>query len=310
MTSQVVRGLSGQGRRTLAAGLTLLVTAGPAGCLAACGSSAQDRPSAGAWHAGPATGTGGGTASAPPSAPPTPVGAASGTATPTTPGTASTAPSVSRQCGKPAFVTSARDGGWETQGYFVYNNMWNDSVPLGPQTLYGCAYDNWYVVSSQTDSAGAVKTYPNVHKDYHDARISSFHSITSSFAATSPRVGIYNVAFDIWTNGVATAGSTEIMIWTENYKQVPAGNKISSVTLNGRAYDAWKTSDNRYIALVARTAMTSATVDILGILKWTIAQGWLAAGATLGQICYGVEIVYTAGRSATFTFTNFSLASS
>jgi hypothetical protein len=289
---------SGQGRRMLAAGLALLVTAG----LTGCGSSGRDVPTAGDWHAGAATGTG----SAPPSVPPAPVGGTSGSATRTA---APAAPPVSRQCAKPAFVTSAHDGGWETQGYFVYNNMWNDSVPLGPQTLYACAYNNWYVVSSQTDSAGAVKTYPNVHRDFHDARISSFHGITSSFAATSPRSGIYDVAFDIWTNGIATAGSTEIMIWTENYQQVPAGRRITSVTLNGQAYDAWKTSDNRYVALVARTAMTSATIDVLGILKWTIAQGWLGASATLGQICYGVEIVGTAGPNATFTFTNFSLAS-
>jgi hypothetical protein len=294
-----------QRRRMLAVSLTLLMTVGQAGCLTACGSSGHGVPSAAAWHAAASTGT----SSRSPSAPP--VGAVAGTASPTPSGTAaSTAAAVSRRCAKPAFSTSARDGGWETQGYFVYNNMWNDSVPLGPQTLYACAFNNWYVISNQTNSAGAVKTYPNVHRDYHDARISSFHGITSSFAATSPRVGIYNVAFDIWTNGIATAGSTEIMIWTDNYKQVPAGKKVTSVTLNGQAYDAWKTSDNTYIALVARTAMTAATIDVLGILKWTIAQGWLATGATLGQIGYGVEIVYTAGAGATFTFTNFSLSSS
>jgi len=296
-----------RGRSTITAVvLTLLVTAG----LAGCGASAQG---AGAWRAGAASGTGGGTASAPasipPSVPASAVGGASRSATPT-PHTPTPAPApVSHQCARPTFTTSARDGGWETQGYFVYNNMWNDSVPLGPQTLYACAYNNWYVVSNQTNSAGAVKTYPNVHKDYHDAPISSFHSITSSFAASSPRAGIYNVAFDIWTNGIATAGSTEVMIWTDNYKQVPAGRKTTSVTLNGQAYDAWKTTDNRYIALVARTAMTSATIDVLGVLTWTVAQGWLGATATLGQICYGVEIVDTAGASATFTFANFSLTS-
>jgi hypothetical protein len=44
--------------------------------------------------------------------------------------------------------------------------MWNSAGALAPETLYACSYHNWYVVSKQTNHAGAVKTYPNVHKDY------------------------------------------------------------------------------------------------------------------------------------------------
>ena len=187
--------------------------------------------------------------------------------------------------------------------------MWNDSVPLGPETLKACAHNNWYVVSNQTDNAGAVKTYPNVHKDYRDQQINSLTSLTSSFAATGPRTGIYNIAYDIWVNGIASSGSTEIMIWTDNYKQVPSGNKVRTVSLSGRSYEVWKTSNSRYIAIVATTAVTAGTVDLLEILKYPIGEGWLGDGATLGQICYGVEIVSTGGVNQTFYFTDFSIRS-
>jgi hypothetical protein len=70
------------------------------------------------------------------------------------------------------------------------------------------------VTSGQTNHGGAVLTCPNVRKDHDDVPISSFRTITSRYAATSPHVGIYNVAYDIWLNGVATDGSTEVMIWT------------------------------------------------------------------------------------------------
>jgi hypothetical protein len=70
--------------------------------------------------------------------------------------------------------------------------MWNNSVPLGPETIYACACNNWYVVSNQTNNAGAVKRYPNVHKDHHNVPVSSFNGITSTFAASGPRTGIYN----------------------------------------------------------------------------------------------------------------------
>ena len=206
-------------------------------------------------------------------------------------------------------MTSDRNGGWSTHGYFVHNTMWNDSVPLGPETLYACAFNNWYVVSKQTNSAGAVKTYPNVHRDYAGPPIRSFKKLDSTFAATSPHTGIYNVAYDIWTNGIATAGSTELMIWTENFRQVPAGSKVRTVTLGGRAYDVWKTANNHYIAFVPKMVMTSGSINLLEIMTWTIAQGWLAANSTLGQICYGVEIVSTSGRQETFSFTDFSITS-
>ncbi|HEY7175398.1 MAG TPA: hypothetical protein VH442_10815 [Micromonosporaceae bacterium] len=257
--------------------------------------------------------------------PPVPAGSsAPGTPTPTaraTPGSSrSAAPGSSsqraqtpaapagRHCTKPAFVTSDHNGGWSTAGYYVHNNMWNNSVPLGPETLYACAFNNWYVVSNQTDDAGAVKTYPNVHKDYSGTRISSVSSLSSSFAATSPHEGIYDVAYDIWTNGVATSSSTEIMIWTENFHQVPAGDKVRTVAFGGRTYNVWKTADSGYIAFVPTAVITAGTLNLLEMFKWTMAQGWLAASSTLDQICYGVEIVSTGGANQTFDFTNFSIS--
>jgi hypothetical protein len=215
----------------------------------------------------------------------------------------------SSTCTNPVFMTSDPNGGWNNGGYYVHNNMWNSSAGLGPETLYACSYDNWYVVSNQTNSAGAVKTYPNVHKNYNDALISSFNVITSTFAASSPHVGIYNVAYDIWTNGIATSGSTEFMIWTENFNQVPAGSKVMATTFGGRTYDVWKTSNNHYIAFVPTMVFTSGTIDLLEMLKWAIAQGWLPATSTLGQICFGIEIVSTNGANATFYVTDFSITS-
>ena len=213
------------------------------------------------------------------------------------------------ECKNPVFTTSDTNGGWSNGGYYVHNNMWNSAYGLGPETLYACAYNNWYVVSNQTNNAGAVKTYPNVHKDYNNVALSSFTTITSTFAETSPHVGIYNVAYDIWINGIATPGCTEIMIWNENFNQVPAGSKAATQAFGGRTYDVWKTSSNGYIAFVPTAVFTSGTIDLLEIFNWTISKGWLPANSTLGQICFGVEIVSTNGADATFKFTDFSITS-
>jgi len=234
-----------------------------------------------------------------------PPGAPSGTAT------ASPVTSGSSTCTRPQFVTSDPSGMWNLAPYFVSNNMWNASNYTVSQTLYACSYSNWYVVATANNDSGdgAVKTYPNSHRDFdNNPAIDSFQSITSTFAETSPHTGIYEDAYDIWLNGIASSGSTEVMIWTENYHQVPSGSIAGSATFDGRSYTVWKSGS--YIAVVANTNFTSGTVNLLEIFKWIMAQGWIPASSTLGQVDFGAEIVSTNNVPATFTFSNFAVNAS
>jgi hypothetical protein len=138
---------------------------------------------------------------------------------------------------------------------------------------------------------GAVKTYPNAQRDFNSA-ISSLSSVTSTFAETSPGTGIWEDTYDIWINGLATSGSTEIMIWTQNHGQTPSGSDQGTVTLDGRSYTVWKSGS--YIAF----------------FQWVIGKDWMPADSTLSQVCYGAELVSTNGVPATFTFSNFSVSAS
>jgi hypothetical protein len=210
----------------------------------------------------------------------------------------------------PAFVTSDPNAGWSDGGYYVHNNMWNHAKysPCA-STLYAWSHDNWYVVTRMNNKTGdgAVKTYPNVHRDYRSVPLDSFDSITSRFAETSPHAGIYNVAYDIWINGIARPGCTEIMIWTDNFNQVPGGKHVEDVTFGSQTYKVYRNSRSGYIAFVAATNFTSGTVNLLDIMKWATAQGWFSSKSTLNQICFGVEIVSTDDADATFRVTDFSI---
>ena len=210
----------------------------------------------------------------------------------------------------PIFVTSDPNGGWPDGGYYVHNNMWN-SAKYSPCTsaLYAWSRDNWYVVTRMNNKTGdgAVKTYPNVHRDYSSVPTDSFDSITSSFAETSPHIGIYNFAYDIWINGIARPGCTEIMIWTENFNQVPGGKYIQDVTFGSQTYKVYRNPGSGYIAFVATTNFTSGTVNLLDLMKWAVAKGWFSSKSTLSQICFGVEIVSTDDADATFRVTAFSI---
>jgi len=220
------------------------------------------------------------------------------------------APATSASCAHPVFQTSDPAGGWTSGSYFVYNNMWNVSNYSVQQTLYACSYHDWYVVANMNNDSGdgAVKTYPNVHEDFGERAISSFHSISSTFAEQSPHRGIYEDAYDIWLNGVATSGSTEVMVWTENFGQSPSGSLQASASLGGRTYKVYRSGS--YIAFVADTNFTSGTVNLLQVFDWIIGKGWIGPSSTLGQIDYGAELVSTGGSPATFSFTGFSIATS
>jgi hypothetical protein len=193
-------------------------------------------------------------------------------------------------------------------GFYVDTDTWNAAQYQVSQTMYVCDYNDWYVVANMNDDAGdgAVKTYPNVHKDFSGSPpVSSFNTISSSFAHTAPHVGIYEFAYDIWLNGVASSGSTEVMIWTDNFHQVPSGSSLETVTLGARSYDVYKSGS--YIAFVETTNVTSGTLDLLSFFNHVMGKGWIPSTSTLGAIDYGVEIVSTNGTDATFQLDDFSL---
>ena len=203
-------------------------------------------------------------------------------------------------------------------GYIVHNNMWNTGGYRVSETVEVCSYRSWNVIATADNSAGdgAVKTYPNVHKDYHnwstgyEPPLSNYPVLSSSFAAAGPNTGIYNIAYDIWLNGVGNGGSSnrEVMIWTDNQAQRPAGSVVASgLSLGGKTWTLWASSGNSILTFVPSADMSSGTVNIRAMLDYLLSHGRVPSNSTLGQICYGVEVVSTNGSPGTFHFTGFSV---
>jgi hypothetical protein len=223
------------------------------------------------------------------------------------------APASAATCSNPKFVTSNPNGMWSTRGYVVHNNMWNASGYNVTETLSACSFRNWRVVAKANNSSGdgAVKTYPNVHKDFHnwstgkEPRLSSFSKIRTSWAAKTPRVGIYNAAYDVWLNGVP--GNREVMIWTDNYRQVPAGSRFATIRLSGYKWRVYATGGNGYIAFVPTKRLTHGNLNLKRMLTWLVSKGRVQSNATLGQIGFGFEIVSTGGKRARFKVNDFSV---
>lgn len=228
------------------------------------------------------------------------------------PASSSASGSGQAACAHPQYVTSDQNGMWNLSPYFVANDMWNVSGYNVSQTLSACSFSNWYVTATMDNSKGdgAVKTFPNSHRDFDNSpRVSSFKSITSTFADTGPASGIYEDAYDIWLNGIGGSSSTEVMIWTSNHGQTPSGTTQGTVTIGGMSYTAWKTAGD-YIAFVANANFASGSVNLLAFFQWLMSKGWIGGDATLAQVDYGVELVSTNGVPATFAFTGFTINAS
>jgi hypothetical protein len=221
-----------------------------------------------------------------------------------------------RACRHPRFVTSDPNGMWSHRRYVVHNNMWNASGYDVSERLRACSPGNWSVTATADDRTGdgAVKTYPNVHRDYHDwatghePRLASFRTIRSTFASRSPHVGRYDGAYDIWLNGVP--GRHEVMIWTDNHRQVPAGSVVRrGLHFSHRTWRLWATPDHAILSFVPNRPLRHGTIAIKKRLDYLVRHGFLPHRSTLGQVCFGYEIVSTGGAPARFKIDGFSVTS-
>jgi hypothetical protein len=204
--------------------------------------------------------------------------------------------------------------------------MWNNSyVNQYTSSLYMCSshYLYWVINTNNDDKTGHCKAYPNIHKDYKKELVTgapcmpfdSFSALTVDFAESSPHGVnmIYEVALDVWVNGVCEDGCSEFMIWNDNWHQYPAGTKLANVTVDGRLYTPWvrvmvpNPPVGGYICFVPVVPFTSGTVDLFAYFNYAIAQGWIPDTSTLGQICYGFEMVSTNHIPSTFLISNFQI---
>jgi hypothetical protein len=239
------------------------------------------------------------------------------TSTPTTPApsptTRSTPPPTSAgtaACTDPTFTTSSDFGSENLGPYTVSNNMWNAGGGGITQTLSACSASSWFVTANVAEDGGGVKTYPNSHYNYANTpEISSLGSVTSTFGSTSPDNGDFEDAYDIWLNGTAGAGGDEVMIWTDNHGETPAGSPVTTATFDGQSYTVWK-GDNGPVSFVSNANVSAGDVNLLQFFQWLISKGYEPANSKLYQVDYGVEIATTNGAQETFGFNNFSVSSS
>lgn len=223
-------------------------------------------------------------------------------------------------CRAPVYTTSDPWGRWSSYRYTVDNDMWNAAGHRMRQRLTVCDQSSWYAVARlplRTDRS--VKSYPNAHLDFHDwtahtePRLSAYRSLPVRWASRLPRAGRYDVAWDVWLDGVpgddAGRVRTEVMIWTANQGSVPSGRRVASTRFAGRRWQVWRDRSlgHPYYALVPGDRIARGSFDLMRPLTWMRHRGWLRPRVTLGQVAFGFEVVATRGRPLRFATTGFSV---
>ena len=195
----------------------------------------------------------------------------------------------------------------------MHNNLWNAAGYPGTKgTTSVCSYRSWNHVATATTPATARsrRTRTSTRTTSRLAPISSFTTLTSRFAAIAPPVGIYNVGYDLWINGVPERRGHDL---DGQPRPVPGRLAVASaVSISGYTWDVYATSGNGYIAFLPSNGArhTSGTIDIKAMLNYLVSKGRISASDTVDQICYGVEIVSTGGSPATWYFTDFAITDS
>jgi hypothetical protein len=260
--------------------------------------------------------------------PPTTQTPPASTTPPTTPGSTPTEPgeSPALACTSPTFTTTSTNNsgdGRTVQGpggpYFIHNNMWNNHSGAGPTGTYRmdlCSpYDNWKETWSQqpsTVSPGAVRAYPNIHKDYSDIPVSNIYAARFAHNTTKVAGHVWNVAFDVWITCNGDDFGGELMIWTENNAQTPAGSKLPGTkVIGGQSYEVWKSGGQSskcgiftYRSVNTQTHGTMPLGEFFNDLK---SRGWIDQDATSWQVDYGIETVSTAGAQLVTNFNDFEI---
>lgn len=244
------------------------------------------------------------------------------------------APPPSAGCASPTKIVEQDGRTFDAPGtggqYYVHNDAWNWQGHSNGQyeNLYLCNYNNWSVDSWGFKSAqGEVFMYPSTKWDATSAGccagrpLSTWpNTFSGRFAGTTNDVwktsGSYDVAWDLWLNGVADNNSLELMVWTEKAGNAdPAGTKRGTFTASdGHVYDVWWDGAQKggYLAFISQTPQPSGTVDLHAMIDYATAKGYLPAGVpTVNQVNYGIEVrdsgAATQANPARFTLTDYGL---
>lgn len=205
-----------------------------------------------------------------------------------------------------------------TSSTYIGNNVWHP-VAGWAQSVYATDPGDWYVRADMPAGNSAVVSYPSVGANYGETSgaptpLSDYTSLSSSFSEdmNATRGTSAWAAYDIWLGrGTSTSFDYEVMIQHDFASNGPC-SAVATASFGGTGgvpVQRWNlcTFGTELVWKLAGGNEHSGTVDILAMLKWLAAHGYVPANAGLFLIGYGWEICSTGGHPERFQVSDFSV---
>ena len=203
-------------------------------------------------------------------------------------------------------------------------DAWNPASALISQTVSANNMSDWQVQANMAAGNRAVLSYPDAQDTITNTSdnpvpFGNFAALTSTYAAQMPSdagtAGLeddYEAAYDIWLGHDGSDYNQEIMIWTDDHNQVPAGSDTDATWTDPSTrvvYEIWAGNNDDPVTLVAKSNPASGSVDLLSLFTWLQANGY-SNETGINQIDYGFELCSTSGQTETFKVTSYTLDAS
>lgn len=211
------------------------------------------------------------------------------------------------------------------QSTYVIQDVWNHASAFKSQTTYANGAGDWETVANAAAGNGAVLSYPDTqdtvtNTSNQPVAFTSYKDLKSTYTVVPPASpgasDDWEYAYDIWLGKTGTSASNyaqEIMVWTFNHSQTPAGSdtgKTWTDPATGTVYEIWYTGGTNGLAsLVAKSNATTGTLDVKNLFSELQSGGYTNLDG-VNQIDYGVEVCSTSGANDTFKVTGYTLTGS
>lgn len=244
---------------------------------------------------------------------------------------------VTTNSGCPASGTYDSDvSGGSNQAAYVIQDEWNITPALKAQELDANGTGNWQVSADLAAGNTAVLSYPDSQDTVNlwsqatgslPTPVADYSDVTSTYSVSMPSdrgqagsTDDYEAAYDIWLGSTAQPSWTkdqEVMIWTDNHGQTPAGTDTGKTWTDpstGDAYEIWADAGSTTVSpsaaivtLVSKANMATGQVDLLNVYRFLQSAGYTSANAGVDQVDYGFELCSTSGQGETFQVNGYTL---
>lgn len=219
----------------------------------------------------------------------------------------------------------------------VVQDEWNAGSTEGTvnsQVLQANSSSDWQATANMTGN-GAVLTSPEdqvtpenwTGSNNLPVPLADYSSIKSTYDTTLPATpgpnDDYEAMYDIWLGDSTKSqwtGDQEIMVWTDNHNQTPAGTDTGKTWTDpstGDSYEIWVDNggspttlgSDDIVSFEAKTNHASGSVDLYALFNFLKSGGYSTGSIGVDQVTFGFELCSTSGQDETFKVNNYTLTS-